>query len=59
MHILTHLGFVGVYPIYWSKEINDAIIYRYSKYACIRLSRTKMRYNLDKILSKPRRHIKL
>jgi len=41
MHILADLGFVGVYPIYWNKESKHAIRYTYSKYACIKLSRTK------------------
>ena len=40
-HILADLGFVGVYPIYWNKESKHAIRYTYSKYACIKLSRTK------------------
>ena len=38
---LSHLGFDGVYPIYWINESTHAIRYTYNKNACTWLSRTK------------------
>jgi hypothetical protein len=54
MHILAHLGLVGVYPIYWNKKAKHDIEYTFSKYACMRLSRTKRKYNLDETPIKSR-----
>jgi hypothetical protein len=54
IHILAHLGFVGVYPIYWNNESKACHKCTYSKYSCKRLSRTKRKYNLDETLIKSR-----
>ena len=48
MHILADLGFHGVTPIYWHKEIKHAIKWICSRYACIWPLITKWVYNLDK-----------
>ena len=53
---LSHLGFDGVYPIYWINKSKHAIRYTYSKYACTKLSRTKWDTIWTKTPIKPRKH---
>ena len=53
---LSHLGFDGVYPIYWIKKSKHAIRYTYSKYVCTILSRTKRDTIWTKTPTKPRKH---
>ena len=59
MHNLAKIGFGGVSPIYWIKEVKHTIIYTFNKYAYSRLSTTKRRYSLNKTSVKPRRHTKV
>jgi hypothetical protein len=60
MHILADLRLAGASPIYLIKEkAKHAMKYPFSKYAHIRFSRAKKRYNLDKTPRRPRSHTKM